>query len=91
VALSLHRCGDSNLEDILVSVESVNRSFYHVAFFANRIIHPGEELTWDYGTNFNNDDPDLPTFSCKCNSIMCKDNALPTAIGRSTCKPPRSR
>jgi SET domain-containing protein len=91
VGLCQYRCEDSNLVDVPVSIESVDRRFYHVAFFANRIIRPGEELTWDYGTNFNNDDPDLPQFSCKCESKMCRDNALPFAIRRSTRKAPRRR
>jgi SET domain-containing protein len=91
VGLCQYRCEDSNLVDVPVSIESVDRRFYHVAFFANRIIRPGEELTWDYGTNFNNDDPDLPQFSCKCENKMCRDNALPFAIRRSTRKAPRRR
>lgn len=76
---------------IPVSIESVDCRFYHVSFFASHIIRPGEELTWDYGTNFNNDDMDLPRFTCKYMSKMCRDNALPLAIRRSASKPPRRR
>ena len=52
-----YRCGDPNLVDVPVSIESVDRRCYHVAFFTNRIIEVGEELTWDYGTSLKHNGP----------------------------------
>jgi hypothetical protein len=44
-----------------------------VAFFAKHNIPAFEELTWDYGTNFAREDPELPSFTCMCGSSMCRD------------------
>jgi SET domain-containing protein len=74
-----------------VSIESVDRRYYHVAFFASRIINPGEELTWDYGTDFSKEDPDLPKFSCKCKSAKCRDGTVPLAVRKPPRTPRRSR
>ena len=43
--------------DVLVSIEKVDHRCYHVAFFINRIIEVGEELTWDYGTSLKYNGP----------------------------------
>ena len=89
--LLYYRCEDSNLVDIPVSIESVDRRYYHVAFYASRIIYPGEELTWDYGTDFGKDNPDLPKFTCECKSTKCRDSTVPLAVRRSPHTPRRSR
>ena len=52
--------------------EELDRSFYQLAFFTKRKIQPMEELTWDYGTDFSREDPDLPYFECKCESSICR-------------------
>lgn len=88
LALGHYRCGDPNLLDLPVSIESVDRSFYHVAFFTNRIVECGEELTWDYGLNFKTEDRSM--FPCHCLSSMCRDTSvlrLPLAVGKSPKKP----
>lgn len=86
------RCGDPNLVDVPVSIESVDRRCYHVAFFSNRIIEVGEELTWDYGTCFKHNGPSQSVFHCRCNSILCKEKVLPTLFQRKSArKPPKPR
>ena len=67
-----YRCGDPNLVDVPVSIESVHRRCYHAAFFTNRMIEVGEELTWDYGTSLKHNGPSQSIFRCGCNSILCK-------------------
>ena len=57
-----YRCGDPNLVDVPVSIESVDRHCYHVAFFTNRIIEVGEELMWDYGTSLKHNGPSQSVF-----------------------------
>lgn len=66
------RCYDANLIDVPVLVGRLDRSFYQPAFFTKRRIQPLEELTWDYGTDFSKEDPDLPYFECKCGSPICR-------------------
>lgn len=66
------RCYDANLIDVPVLVGRLDRSFYQPAFFTKRRIQPLEELTWDYGTDFSREDPDLPYFECKCGSPICR-------------------
>lgn len=69
----LCRCGDANLTDMPVKIENAGKRFYHVAFFTNQKIEAKESLTWNYGMDFEILDPELPTFHCKCGSIMCRD------------------
>lgn len=73
IALIFYRCGDANLIDMPVKIENSGKRFYHVAFFTKRSIAAKEGLTWDYGIDFNNSDPQLPSFVCKCGSSMCRD------------------
>jgi hypothetical protein len=54
-------------------IDSIDKRLYHVAFFAKHNIPAFEELTWDYGTNFAREDPELPSFTCMCGSSMCRD------------------
>jgi SET domain-containing protein len=51
-----------------VQIDDHNKSIYHIAFFTKQDIRFQEELTWDYGCDFNYQDPDLPSFACKCRS-----------------------
>ncbi|KAL8170808.1 hypothetical protein V2J09_022612 [Rumex salicifolius] len=41
-----HRCYDSNLLDIPVEVETLDRHYYHLAFFTAKEVQAYEELTW---------------------------------------------
>ena len=75
--------------DIPILIESVDRRCYHVAFFMNRIIEVGEELTWDYGTSLKQNRPSQSVFRCRCNNILCKEKLLPTAVRGSTRNPPK--
>lgn len=65
-----HRCYDSNLVVIPVEVETPDRHYYHVAFFAARKIKAFEELTWDYGIDFDGTDI---AFECMCGSKYCRN------------------
>ncbi|CAH2046532.1 unnamed protein product [Thlaspi arvense] len=68
-----HRCGDANLIEIPVHVENMDLHYYHVAFFTTREIDAMEELTWDYGVEFNDHVfPTLP-FHCRCGSDSCRN------------------
>ncbi len=92
LALGHYRCGDPNLVDLPVLIETVNRNFYHVVFFTNRIVERGEELTWDYGINFKTKDQTM--FHCNCLSTMCRDKPvlkLPLAGRKAPKKPGRIR
>ncbi|XP_027363541.1 probable inactive histone-lysine N-methyltransferase SUVR2 isoform X2 [Abrus precatorius] len=68
-----HRCSDANLVEIPVEVEDPDHYYYHFALFASRKIAAQEELTWDYGIDF--DDPDHPVklFQCRCGSRFCRN------------------
>ncbi|KAK1352961.1 putative inactive histone-lysine N-methyltransferase SUVR2 [Heracleum sosnowskyi] len=74
-----HRCMDSNLIEIPVEVETPDRHYYHLAFFTTREVNALEELTWDYGINFDDHEhPIISTFECQCGSNFCRN------INRST-------
>ncbi|KAI5436217.1 hypothetical protein KIW84_022618 [Lathyrus oleraceus] len=68
-----HRCLDANLIEIPVEVESPSHHYYHIAFFTSRKIEAQEELTWDYGIDFDEDDQSLELFKCKCGSRFCRN------------------
>ncbi|KAK9944999.1 hypothetical protein M0R45_010532 [Rubus argutus] len=68
-----HRCLDSNLVLIPVEVETPGRRFYHVAFFTTRKVDALEELTWDYGIDFDDHDDPLKVFNCRCGSKFCRN------------------
>ncbi|KAF9589171.1 hypothetical protein IFM89_019487 [Coptis chinensis] len=68
-----HRCFDANLVDIPVEVEIPDHHYYHLAFFTTRQINALEELTWDYGIDFDNDYHPMKAFQCRCGSGCCRD------------------
>ncbi|KAF9588899.1 hypothetical protein IFM89_016862 [Coptis chinensis] len=68
-----HRCFDANLVDIPVEVEIPDHHYYHLAFFTTRQINALEELTWDYGIDFDNDYHSMKAFQCRCGSGCCRD------------------
>lgn len=68
-----HRCFDSNLVEIPVEVENPDRHYYHLAFFTTRKVKAFEELTRDYGIDFDDDDHFVKAFRCQCGSSYCRD------------------
>ncbi|KAI9180990.1 hypothetical protein LWI28_010023 [Acer negundo] len=66
-----HRCFDANLIEIPVEIESPEHHYYHLAFFTTREVDALEELTWDYGVDF--DDHDQMSFQCQCASKFCRN------------------
>ncbi|XP_028803545.1 histone-lysine N-methyltransferase SUVR4-like [Neltuma alba] len=68
-----HRCSDANLIDIPVEVETPDRHYYHLAFFTNRKVRAYEELTWDYGIDFDDHDHPIKAFQCCCGSSFCRN------------------
>ncbi|KAG6662822.1 hypothetical protein CIPAW_03G270100 [Carya illinoinensis] len=68
-----HRCLDANLVEIPVKVESPDRIYYHLAFFTTRVVTALEELTWDYGINFDDHDQPVKGFCCRCGSKFCRN------------------
>nr|XP_011458037.1 PREDICTED: histone-lysine N-methyltransferase SUVR2 isoform X2 [Fragaria vesca subsp. vesca] len=68
-----HRCLDANLVLIPVEVETPDRCFYHVAFFTTRKVDALEELTWDYGIDFDDHDDPVKVFNCQCGSKFCRN------------------
>ncbi|KAG5044411.1 hypothetical protein JHK87_008326 [Glycine soja] len=68
-----HRCYDANLIDIPVEIESPDHHYYHLAFFTNRTVSANEELTWDYGIDFDDHDHPIKAFRCCCGSVFCCD------------------
>ncbi|KAJ9540242.1 hypothetical protein OSB04_026748 [Centaurea solstitialis] len=67
------RCFDSNLIEIPVEVETPDHHYYHIAFFTNRNVEAYEELTWDYGIDFEDDGHPIKAFRCQCESSYCRD------------------
>ncbi|XP_027351892.1 probable inactive histone-lysine N-methyltransferase SUVR2 isoform X1 [Abrus precatorius] len=68
-----HRCLDANLIEIPVEIEVPAHHYYHFAFFTSRKIAAQEELTWDYGINFDDHDQPVELFHCRCGSKFCRD------------------
>ncbi|GAB4841259.1 hypothetical protein Ancab_021991 [Ancistrocladus abbreviatus] len=68
-----HRCLDANLIHIPVEVDTPNHLYYHVAFFTARKVDALEELTWDYGIDFDDPDDDFKAFRCLCGSSFCQN------------------
>ncbi|KAM1692032.1 hypothetical protein FF1_033669 [Malus domestica] len=67
-----HRCSDANLIDIPVQVETPDRHYYHLAFFTTRKVNAFEELSWDYGIDFDDHGHPIEAFSCNCGSVACR-------------------
>ncbi|KAM7521748.1 hypothetical protein LguiA_011650 [Lonicera macranthoides] len=68
-----HRCFDSNLVEIPVEVETPDHHYYHLAFFTARKVAALEELTWDYGIDFDDRDHPVKAFRCRCGSKFCRN------------------
>lgn len=68
-----HRCLDANLVEIPVEVESPDHHYYHLALFTTRKVNALEELTWDYGIDFDDQDHPVKTFRCCCGSKFCRN------------------
>ncbi|KAL2556407.1 putative inactive histone-lysine N-methyltransferase SUVR1 [Forsythia ovata] len=68
-----HRCRDSNLVEIPVQVEIPDHHYYHLAFFTTRKVNAMEELTWDYGIDFDDHDHPVKPFRCQCGSNFCRN------------------
>ncbi|OMP11414.1 hypothetical protein CCACVL1_00531, partial [Corchorus capsularis] len=68
-----HRCFDACLIDIPVEVETPDRHYYHLALFTTRDVRANEELTWDYGIDFDDHGHPIKAFRCICGSPFCRD------------------
>ncbi|KAH7522020.1 hypothetical protein FEM48_Zijuj07G0093600 [Ziziphus jujuba var. spinosa] len=68
-----HRCSDASLIEIPVEVETPDRSYYHVALFTTRKVNAMEELTWDYGIDFEHHNRSMRAFRCLCGSSYCRN------------------
>ncbi|XP_031268881.1 probable inactive histone-lysine N-methyltransferase SUVR2 isoform X1 [Pistacia vera] len=68
-----HRCFDANLIEIPVEIESPEHHYYHLAFFTTRDVDAFEELTWDYGIDFDDHDHLANAFLCRCGSKFCRN------------------
>ncbi|KAI3749567.1 hypothetical protein L2E82_20181 [Cichorium intybus] len=72
-----HRCWDSTLVEIPVEVENPDHHYYHLAFFTTRKVKALEELTWDYGIDFDDETHPVKAFRCRCGSRFCRNNKRP--------------
>uniref|UniRef100_A0A803LA99 SET domain-containing protein n=1 Tax=Chenopodium quinoa TaxID=63459 RepID=A0A803LA99_CHEQI len=77
------RCSDANLIEIPVEVETPNHHYYHVALFTTRAVNAFEELTWDYGVDFDDGEHHIKAFRCLCGSNFCR-NMKRSSRSRST-------
>ncbi|KAI6673502.1 hypothetical protein NL676_001408 [Syzygium grande] len=68
-----HRCYDANLIEIPIEVETPKHHYYRLALFTARKIQALEELTWDYGVEFDGHDHSLNAFQCLCGSKFCRN------------------
>ncbi|XP_057798192.1 probable inactive histone-lysine N-methyltransferase SUVR2 [Salvia miltiorrhiza] len=68
-----HKCYDSNLVEIPVEVETPDHHYYHLAFFTSRKVKAMEELTWDYGIDFDDHEHPIKAFRCQCGSKFCRN------------------
>ncbi|TVU16735.1 hypothetical protein EJB05_40312 [Eragrostis curvula] len=78
-----HRCYDANLVEIPVEVETPDRHYYRLAFFTTKKVEPFEELTWDYGIDFDDDKTPANTFECLCGSRYCRGRKNPRKRGKA--------
>ncbi|CAN4101270.1 unnamed protein product [Withania somnifera] len=67
-----HRCYDSNMVEIPVEIETPDHHYYHLAFFTTRKVKALEELTWDYGIDFDDHEHPVKAFKCQCGSKFCR-------------------
>ncbi|KAJ9565003.1 hypothetical protein OSB04_000969 [Centaurea solstitialis] len=75
-----HRCFDSNLVEIPVEVENPDHHYYHLAFFTTRKVKALEELTWDYGIDFDDEEHPVKAFRCRCGSRFCRNIKRPNIL-----------
>lgn len=68
-----HRCLDANMIEIPVKIETPDHHYYHLAFFTTREVNALEELTWDYGIDFDDTDQPVELFQCRCGSKFCRN------------------
>ncbi|XP_028555664.1 probable inactive histone-lysine N-methyltransferase SUVR1 isoform X1 [Dendrobium catenatum] len=68
-----HRCFDANLVEVPVEWETPDHHYYHLAFFTTRKVEALEELTWDYGIDFDDSSHPIKAFKCLCGSRFCRD------------------
>ncbi|KAL0456929.1 UNVERIFIED_CONTAM: Histone-lysine N-methyltransferase SUVR4 [Sesamum latifolium] len=69
-----HRVFDANLVQILLkSRPQIIIITMYLAFFTTRQVNAMEELTWDYGIDFNDYQP-AKAFHCYCGSKFCRDH-----------------
>ncbi|PKU75873.1 Histone-lysine N-methyltransferase SUVR4 [Dendrobium catenatum] len=68
-----HRCFDANLVEVPVEWETPDHHYYHLAFFTTRKVEALEELTWDYGIDFDDRSHPIKAFKCLCGSRFCRD------------------
>nr|XP_008114661.2 PREDICTED: histone-lysine N-methyltransferase SETDB2 [Anolis carolinensis] len=73
-----HSCSP-NLFVQSVFVETHNRNFPWVAFFTNRHVKAGTELTWDYGYEAGSM-PEIET-PCYCKALKCRKKILLPTLG----------
>ncbi|KAI3984688.1 hypothetical protein MKX01_039305 [Papaver californicum] len=55
-----------------------------IAFFTSREVEALEELTWDYGIDFQDHDHPIEAFQCLCGSKGCRDKQYKTIRTKST-------
>ncbi|XP_075100364.1 putative inactive histone-lysine N-methyltransferase SUVR2 [Nicotiana tabacum] len=72
-----HRCFDSNMVEIPVEIETPDHHYYHLAFFTTRKVKALEELTWDYGIDFDDHEHPVKAFRCQCGSKFCRNMKRP--------------
>ncbi|KAL2941293.1 Histone-lysine N-methyltransferase SUVR4 [Bienertia sinuspersici] len=68
-----HKCNNANLFEIPVQVESADHHYYHLAFFTTQEVKAFEELTWDYGIDFDDESHPIKAFRCRCGSESCRN------------------
>jgi len=78
-----HRCYDANLVQIPVEVETPDHHYYHLAFFTTKKVEAFEELTWDYGIDFDDVNGPSRAFRCMCGSRCCRDPRSSRRMGRA--------
>ncbi|KAG8043756.1 hypothetical protein GUJ93_ZPchr0458g22336 [Zizania palustris] len=81
-----HRCYDANLVEIPVEVETPDHHYYHLAFFTTKKVEAFEELTWDYGIDFDDDKQPVKAFTCLCGSRYCRGRRHPRKRGKAAAK-----
>lgn len=81
-----HRCYNANLVQIPVEVETPDHHYHHLAFFTNKKVEAFEELTWDYGIDFDDVEGPSKPFRCMCGSRYCRDPNNPRRMGRAAAK-----